>query len=135
MAPSISTTPYALVVDDEPLVRMLACDILEDAGFRTLDAGTGDAAIAILHAHADEIVLLFSDVEMPGRLDGFALARETARVWPRLSIVVASGRRPPGPGDMPEHARFIPKPFSAEMIYEHLREILPDGRKPEPLRS
>ncbi len=135
MAPSTSTIPYALVVDDDHMVRMLACDILEDAGFRTLDAGTGDAAVGILQAHADEIVLLFSDVEMPGRLDGFALARETARTWPQISIVVASGRRAPEPGDMPEHACFIPKPFSAEMIYEHLREILPDGRKPEPLRS
>lgn len=135
MASSTSSTPYALVVDDDRHVRMLACDILEDAGFRTLDAATGDDAMEILNTHGDEIVLLFSDVEMPGRLDGFALARETAKTWPGISIVVASGRRAPKPGDMPEHACFISKPFSAEMVYEHLKQILPDGRKPEALRS
>jgi CheY-like chemotaxis protein len=135
MSSSTSNTPYALVVDDDDHVRMLACDILEDAGFRTLDAATGDDAIGILREHGDEIVLLFSDVEMPGRLDGFALARETARLWPGISIVVASGRRSPEPGEMPEHARFLSKPFSAQMVYDHLKEILPDGRKPEPLRS
>lgn len=129
------SVPIALVVDDDPLVPMVACDILEEAGFRTLEAGTGDEAITVLEAQGQSVVLLFSDVDMPGRRDGFALARETARRWPQISIVVASGRVRPGPGDMPEHARFIPKPFSAELVYEHLKEILPDGQKPDPLKG
>lgn len=134
MSASPSTVPIALVADDDPLVRMVACDILEDAGFRTLEASSGDEAVTVLEGNHRSVVLLFSDVEMPGRRDGFALARETARRWPQISIVVASGRVRPGPDDMPAHARFIPKPFSADMVYEHLKEILPDGQKPEPLK-
>jgi FixJ family two-component response regulator len=81
------------------------------------------------------IVLLFTDVQMPGIRDGFAVARETARRWPHIAIVVASGQAHPRPGDMPEGARFIGKPFTAEMVHDHLKEIFPDGRKPAPLRD
>lgn len=70
-----STIPYALVVDDDPLILMDACDILEAAGFRVREAGTGDDAKLVLDTHGESIILLFSDVEMPGDTDGFALAR------------------------------------------------------------
>lgn len=133
--PSDPSTPYALVVDDDGLIRMDAMDILEEAGFRTFEASDGDKAMALLVQEHDLIVLLFTDVQMPGSRDGFAVARETARRYPHIAIVVASGHLHPGPGDMPEGARFIGKPFTAGMVHDHLREILPDGRKPEPLRG
>ncbi len=72
---------------------------------------------------------------MPGKLDGFALARSVAASWPHISIVVASGHVKPEPGMMPDKARFIGKPFSASMVHAHLQEILPDAKKPEPLRG
>ena len=78
-------------------------------------------------------MLLFTDVQMPGKLDGFALAHAVAEAWPHISIVVASGHVRPSPGSMPDKARFIGKPFSAELVRNHLREILPDGQKPQPL--
>lgn len=129
------TAPYALVVDDDGLIRMDAMDILADAGFRTFEASDGDKAMALLAQQHALIVLLFTDVQMPGSRNGFAVARETAKQWPHIAIVVASGHMQPGPGDMPEGARFIGKPFTAEMVHDHLKDILPDGQKPEPLRG
>lgn len=126
--------PYALVVDDDALIRMDAMSILEVAGFRTFEAADPDAAMAVLTEHHRQIVLLFTDVEMPGFNNGFALARDTARQWPHISIVVASAQVRPGPGDLPDGARFLGKPFSAEMVHNHIQEMLPDGQKPEPLR-
>ena len=126
--------PYALVVDDDFLIRMDTMEILIQAGFQVLDAEHGDAAIELLKARHPEVTLLFTDVQMPGELDGFALARSVAVCWPHISIVVASGHMKPQAGWMPDKARFIGKPFSAELVHAHLQEILPDSRKPEPLR-
>jgi CheY-like chemotaxis protein len=134
-APADTSEPYALVVDDDGFIRMDAMDILADGGFRTFEASDGDKAVALLEREHASIVLLFTDVQMPGTRDGFALARETARRWPHIAIVVASGQANPGPDDMPKRARFIGKPFTADMVHDHLREILPDGRKPAPLRD
>ena len=133
--PPVSPAPYALVVDDDGMIRMDALDILEEAGFRTFEASDGDAAMVILAEHHASIVLLFTDVQMPGPRNGFAVARETARRWPHIAIVVASGQVHPGPDDMPTGARFIGKPFTAGMVHDHVKEILPDGQKPEPLRD
>jgi CheY-like chemotaxis protein len=135
LKPQDDLRPYALVVDDDALLRVDVADILEQAGFRTMEADDGDAAILVLEQHHLDIALMFSDVEMPGSRDGFALARETAVRWPSVAIVVASGRRHPTDGDLPEGARFIGKPFSAETVHGHLREILPDDRKPDRLRE
>ncbi len=130
----MSDAPRALVVDDDFIIRMDAVDILEEAGFQVVDAEHGNAALDLLETHHPEIVLLFTDVQMPGHLDGFALARKVAASWPHISIVVASGQVRPNPGSMPDKARFIGKPFSAELVHAHLHEILPDGQKPAPLK-
>ena len=127
--------PFALVVDDEPLLRMDIAEILEQAGFRTLEAASGDEALTILEERHRDVALLFSDVDMPGTRDGFALAREVALRWPAISIVIASGRLQPEAGDMPDGGRFIGKPFSAETVHGHLREIIPEQRKPRALQE
>ena len=130
-----SDVPYALVADDDFLIRMDAETMLEDAGFRALSAANGVEAIKLLEQHAGSIVLLFTDVEMPGGPDGFELARTTARRWPDISIVVASGGVKPGVDDLPEGAVFLDKPFSAQVVHDHIDMILPDGQKPEPLKA
>ena len=130
-----SDIPYALVVDDDFIIRMDAADILEQAGFQVMDACHGDEALNLLNVRHPDITLLFTDVQMPGELDGFALAHKVAASWPHISIVVASGNVRPGPGSMPEKARVIAKPFSADLVHAHLHEILPDGQKPERLKS
>lgn len=135
IAPHADERPYALIVDDDGLLRMIVVEILERVGFRTLEAGDGDEAIVVLEQHHRDVTLLFSDVEMPGSRDGFALAREVAVRWSSIALVIASGRMRPGEGEMPEGARFIGKPFSVETVHGHLREVLPAGRKPELLRG
>lgn len=130
-----STAPYALVVDDDPIILMDASGMLEDAGFRFYQASTGDEALLLLEGVADRVTLLFSDVDMPGRTNGFALAHHVARRWPWIEIVVASGRVEPARGDMPEKASFISKPFHTDLVHAHLRRTLPDGKKPVPLKQ
>lgn len=129
-----TTIPYALAVDDDPMILMDVTGILEDAGFRTYEADDGDAAVLMLPEYAHDITLLFSDVDMPGAMDGFALARHVAENYPLIEIVIASGRVSPEPGDMPERATFLAKPFTAQIILTHLRNTFPDGKKPAPLR-
>ncbi|GJD32437.1 C4-dicarboxylate transport transcriptional regulatory protein DctD [Methylobacterium adhaesivum] len=132
---STISVPYALAVDDDGLIRMNVLDILEDAGFRTLEAENGDRAIAVLEQHQASIALLFTDVQMPGSRDGFALAKEVFRRWPHIAVVVASGHVRPTTGDLPDGVHFLAKPFSAETVHDHLRAMLPDGRKPDPLKA
>ncbi|MEG3178911.1 response regulator [Sphingomonas sp. RB3P16] len=132
---AVSTLPYALAVDDDPMILMDVTGILEDAGFRTHEAEHGDAALLMLPEHAANIVLLFSDVDMPGATDGFALARHVSEHYPWIEIVIASGRVGPDAGDLPEKATFVSKPFTAAMIHKHLRTILPNGKKPDPLKT
>ncbi len=127
--------PYALVVDDDALLLMDAADILEDAGFRSLEAQNVNDAECLLEEYHGEIVLLFTDVQMNGERDGFALARLTAERWPDIGILVASGLANPDPGLMPANAVFLRKPFSADVVYDRLQVLLPDGRKPEPLKQ
>lgn len=112
---------------------MDAADILSAAGFRPIEAQNVDAAEVLLIEYADEIVLLFTDVQMPGSRNGFDLARMTAECWPEIGILVASGLANPYAGLMPDGAMFLRKPFHAEVIYDRLQVLLPDGKKPEPL--
>ena len=131
--PAISTVPFALVVDDDALIVMHACDIMEDAGFRALEAHDAEEAFGVLEKLGDGVTLLFTDVEMTG-MDGFELARAVNQRWPEIEIVVASGAIVPGPGAMPSKATFIRKPFSGDIVKHHLAETLPDHKKPEPLK-
>ena len=132
---SSTTVPYALAVDDDAIIRIDASQILEESGFRCLQADSGDTALVLLEEHFVSVVLLFTDVEMPGMIDGFALARHVAEHWPHIAIVVSSGNVKPRDGDMPAKAAFISKPFSTGVVHSELRRLLPDGKKPEPLKN
>jgi CheY-like chemotaxis protein len=130
-----STVPYALVVDDDALILMSACDILEEAGFRCHEAMSGEEAVALLEHQHESVTLLFSDVDLgPEGMNGFALARHVAEHWPAIEIVIASGHVLPQSNEMPEKATFIAKPFNERVVHEHLAAKLPDGKKPEPLK-
>ena len=131
---ALSTIPYALVVDDDPIIVMNTTGILEDAGFRVFEAMSGDEAKDVLAQHWESIILLFSDVDMPGKTNGFALARHVAELWPEIEIVIASGHVLPNAGEMPDKATFLSKPFNQITVHDHLRRMLPDNKKPEPLK-
>jgi CheY-like chemotaxis protein len=119
-----------LVAEDETLVRMLAVDILiEEGGFRVFEAVSADEALRILEARPD-VRLLFTDVDMPGSLDGFALARLVDLRWPGIGIVVSSGHAFPGKADLPSKARFLAKPYSAAALIATVREVLQAGAAP-----
>lgn len=98
----VSTTPYALVVDDDPIILIDACAILEDAGFRVYEASTGNEAKALLDEHYSCVTLLSLDVEMPEDTSGLVLAHHVAEHWPWIEIVIASGRLLPEVGGLPE---------------------------------
>jgi|EndMetStandDraft_6_1072998.scaffolds.fasta_scaffold66840_2 CheY-like chemotaxis protein len=118
--------PIALVVDDEPLIRMDIADIISDAGYHVVEAATADEALAFLEKYSS-LQLLFTDVQTGSDLDGFELARKIAERWPNIEVVVASGARVPKEGELPGNASFIRKPFSAETVLETLQEHFPDG--------
>ena len=90
----------ALVAEDEFLLRMDAADTLTDAGFSVLEVASADAALRFLETK-NGVDLLFTDVNMPGQLNGFDLARQVAERWPQIAIVVCSGAMKSGPGDLP----------------------------------
>jgi CheY-like chemotaxis protein len=113
--------PIALVVDDEPLILMDTVDMITNEGYAIVEAFTADEAYEFLDRHST-LQLLFTDVQMPGDLSGFDLARVVARRWPDICVVIASGAAAPGPGDIPDNATFISKPFTAALVHDVLKE-------------
>src|SRR5919107_6407838 len=116
--------PVALVVEDGPLVRMTAVDELDDAGFPVLEAGNADEALAVLEARSDEVQVLFTDVDMPGSMNGMALAEQVHRRWPHVLLLISSGYARPHPGEIPDHGQFIPKPYGAAALVRHIYELM-----------
>jgi CheY-like chemotaxis protein len=107
-----------LVVDDELLLRMRAVDMVEDAGYTSLEAVDVDAAFAVLESRAD-IALLFTDIQMPGSMDGLKLAHAVHARWPPIKIILVSGQLRLAKIDIPPNSRFFGKPLQAtEMIAE-----------------
>lgn len=109
-----------LVVDDEDFVRMMAVDVIEDAGFATLEAVDADEAIRLLQEHSD-IDVVFSDIRMPGAIDGVGLAGIIHQRWPHISTVLTSGHLTVR--DLPPGTAFLPKPYRAEGLAARLNAI------------
>src|SRR6185295_10822036 len=101
-----------LIVEDQALIRMEAVSMVEETGRQIVEASDADEAICILTSRTD-INVLFTDVEMPGSMDGYALARTVHARWPDIAIVTTSGRRTPGTGDLPAGGRFMVKPYDS----------------------
>ncbi len=101
-----------LIVEDDVLVRMVAAAALEDAGFRVIEADCATEALELLAA-GEKVSVLFSDINMPG-MDGLELARLASTRHPDLVVVLTSGYEHPGPGELPERGRFLPKPYLPE---------------------
>ena len=109
--------PVILLVDDEVPIRMLAAEILSEAGFTVIESASADEALTILQARSD-VQLLFTDVNMPGSLDGLALAHIAHEQAPGVSILIGSGLLRPGPGELPPKAQFIAKPYAPSDLTE-----------------
>ena len=112
-----------LVVEDEALIRISAAQLLEDAGYAVVQAWNADVALQILK-NRNDIRAVFTDIKMPGSLDGLKLARAIRDRWPPIHLVVASGMEAPGDADFPRFARFIRKPYSPKHLLKALHELL-----------
>ena len=114
--------PVLLVVEDEPLLRMLAVDVGEDAGFLVVAAANADDAVAILESRSD-IRLVFTDIDMPGSLDGMKLAACIRDRWPPIHIILTSGHMKPSQDDMPAGSMFFAKPYRQDRVIDAMRRM------------
>jgi CheY-like chemotaxis protein len=118
----VTQRPVILVVEDESFLRMNAVEMIEAAGYVALEASNADEAIAILE-NRDDIRVVFTDIQMPGSMDGLKLAQAVRGRWPPIEIIATSGQVMLGEQDLPARGRFVPKPYSAAQIANTLREL------------
>ncbi len=124
MLPQVTKIPpnaLIVVVDDDVFELMGASGMFLDAGYRVLEAGNADEALRHFETNAD-IGLLFSDVSMPGSISGSDLARQVAERWPRVGIIMTSGR--PRPPKLPLSMLFHDKPYEPAAVLRQAREMI-----------
>ena len=112
-----------LVVEDEMLLRMRAVDMVEDAGYTSVEAVDADEAVAILEARSD-IALLFTDIQMPGSMDGLGLAHAVHQRWPPIKIILVSGQVKPANLEIPANSPFFGKPLEAKVMIALMQSMI-----------
>jgi CheY-like chemotaxis protein len=115
--------PVVLIVEDEMLLRMRAVDMVEDAGYTSVEAVDADEAVTILEARSD-IALLFTDIQMPGSMDGLRLAHAVHERWPPIKIILVSGALKLAKSDIPADSRFFGKPLEAKEMIAEMQEMI-----------
>jgi CheY-like chemotaxis protein len=112
-----------LVVEDEPMVRFVAVTALEDAGFTVAEAGDAAEALSMLAEYAGAVHVVFTDIQMPGAVDGLALARLVRERWPDVAVILASGRAFPLRTDLPPGSAFLSKPYNLSDVVARVRAV------------
>jgi len=112
-----------LVVEDEMLLRMRAVDMVEDAGYTSVEAMNADEAVAILESRSD-IALLFTDIQMPGSMDGLRLAHAVHERWPPIRIILVSGQLKLADMQIPADSRFFGKPLQAKDLIAEMQDMI-----------
>jgi two-component sensor histidine kinase/DNA-binding response OmpR family regulator len=115
-----------LVVEDEMLLRMRAADMVEDAGFNPVEAVNADDALAILESRSD-IELLFTDIQMPGSMDGLKLAFAVHERWPLIKIILVSGQLKLTDDEKPAESRFFGKPLDVKQMIAQMQDMIGNG--------
>jgi two-component system, response regulator PdtaR len=115
-----------LVAEDEVLLRMMAVESFKDMGFHVLEAGCGLEALDIARER-NELWALFTDVEMPGDINGVVLAHRVRMKFPNIRVILCSGRTLPSKNELPERARFLAKPYQLD----DLQFCISDGETDE----
>jgi CheY-like chemotaxis protein len=118
-----------LVVEDEMLLRMRAIDMVEDAGYASVEAVDADEAVAILESRSN-IALMFTDIQMPGSMDGLKLAHTVRERWPPIKIILVSGQLKSADIDIPVDSRFYGKPLEAKEMIAELQRMVGPRLKP-----
>src|SRR2546421_9094847 len=108
------------------VLRMRAVDIVEDAGFTAVEAVSADEALTILESRSD-IALLFSDIQMPGSMDGLKLAHAVHDRWPSIKIILVSGHIKLSDADKPIDSRFFGKPLEVKQMIAELQAMVGAG--------
>lgn len=116
------SVPIVLVVEDEPLLRLFAAQVVEDAGYEPLEAANAAEAIAILESRPD-IRIVFTDIDMPGGLDGIKLAACIRDRWPPIKIIMTSGKPLPPRTVMPAETVFFSKPYRQDRVIASLHSL------------
>jgi two-component system, response regulator PdtaR len=114
--------PVVLVVEDDVLVRMNATDMVVEAGFEPIAASDADEAIRILESR-DDIRAVFTDVQIPGSIDGMRLARVVRNRWPPVALIVTSGKTD-GLERLPTGGKILPKPYDQAQVEAALRQLI-----------
>ena len=122
---SYSIPREVLVVEDEPLIRMVAADALTDRGIMAWEAGDAGEALVVLEEHPS-IGLVFTDVNMPGEMNGLSLAHEVSVRRPDVTLIVTSGAVAVNDDELPDHGTFLPKPYPTERLVNIVEQKL-DG--------
>jgi CheY-like chemotaxis protein len=112
-----------LIVEDEMILRMLAVNMVEVAGYTPVEAVDADEAIAILESRSD-IALMCTDIQMPGSMDGLGLAHTVHERWPSIKIIVVSGQLNPSSVDLPPYSRFFGKPLPAGQVIAQMQSMI-----------
>lgn len=115
--------PVVLVVEDEALVRIDTIEAIEADGFSVVEAENADAAIGILDQR-DDIVLIFTDIDMPGSINGLKLAHLVKHRWPPVKIIATSGHALITAKDLPAGARFVPKPYNLSEVSKIICQLI-----------
>lgn len=115
-------TAKVLIVEDEPLLLMLAAELVEEAGMEPVTASNADNAIVLLEQDPD-IRILMTDIDMPGSMDGLKLAAAVRNRWPSVQIVVVSGKQRPRVMDLPAQSVFLSKPYDIYRLSETLMKM------------
>jgi CheY-like chemotaxis protein len=102
---------------------MLAADLLIEAGFLVIEASHAAQALAALQAQPEQVHLLFTDIHMPGPMNGLDLAHHVRRHWPWIALLIASGEGSPADAEMPVGSRFLSKPYDPEYVVAHARAM------------
>jgi CheY-like chemotaxis protein len=117
-----SPRPVVLVVEDEPLILTTAMGMILDAGFEAIQAKNADEAIAILES-SDDVRIIFTDINMPGSMNGLELSRAVRGRWPPIRIIVTSGFRLCDDWELPEGSKFLAKPYDGAQLSKALRSL------------
>jgi two-component sensor histidine kinase len=126
MSAHLTEVPNVLIVEDEMILRMRAVDLVEDAGFHPIEAVNADEALAILESRSD-VSLLFTDIQMPGSIDGLKLAHAVHDRWPSIKIILVSGQVKPTAAERPADSRFFGKPLGDAQMIAELRAMVGAG--------
>jgi len=114
------TSPLVLIVEDEWIVRDCTAAQLEEAGCDVLEAADAEAALRQFQANA-HVTTLFTDINMPGPIDGLSLAHKIAVMRPAVQLILTSGRAAPAPSEMPPGGQFLPKPYDYNRLTSLIR--------------